>query len=252
MVHGRQGPGDHRQGDGRLPRPVRRATLLALLPGLLVGWALRGFPAPPHDSGGILLSLLVWLPGALLVGLVAALVALVRDTLGKLPGNGYGMVRGHTDNPDGPLPLTDWLTERLDATAGLGPDGPPLTYGDLYGPEASTAFTSLGLDDETRSASPEDAARFQPDIELRMMTTCLTLGRPYVFPFATKAFHWCPDCWRAYFPPGWSITCWPTRPRRPRRPRPSTAPRCRSTSTARTTGPCRVRAGCRPCRTFRW
>lgn len=185
---------------GGFPVPFAGVTLLALLPGLLVGWALRGFPAPPHDWGGILLSLLVWLPGALLVGLVAALVALVRDTLGKLPGNGYGMVRGHTDNPDGPLPLTDWLTERLDATAGLGPDGPPLTYGDLYGPEASTAFTALGLDDETRSASPEDAARFQPDIELRMMTTCLTLGRPYVFPFATKAFHWCPDCWRAYFP----------------------------------------------------
>lgn len=46
----------------------------------------------------------------------------------------------------------------------------------------------------------KDRALFQPDIDLRMMTTCLTLGRPYTFPFTTKAFHWCPDCWRDYFP----------------------------------------------------
>ncbi len=175
-------------------------TLLSLVPGLLVAWALRGFPSPPDGWGGILLSLLVWLPGALLLGIGAALFALVKDTLAKLPGNGYGMVRGHDPAASANPPLTDWLADRLDATAGLGTGDPPLTYGHLYGPEASAIFVELGLDDHSRTHSPAELARFQPDIELRMMTTCLTLGRPHVFPFTTKVFHWCPDCWRDYFP----------------------------------------------------
>lgn len=192
---------------GSFPWLFLGVTLLALVPGLLVAWALRGFPAPFDGWGAILASLLVWLPGALLLGLLAALYALVRDTLAKLPGNGFGMVRGHaeTDAPDAPggdspVPLTDWLTQWLDATAGLSPDGPPLTYGDLYGPEASEVFTRLGLDNDSHNPSLKERAEFQPNIDLRMMTTCLTLGRPYTFPFTTKVFHWCPDCWSDYFP----------------------------------------------------
>lgn len=193
---------------GGFPWLFLGVTLAALVPGLLLAWALRGFPAPPAGWGGILASLLVWLPGALLLGLLAALYALVKDTLAKLPGNGFGLVRGHTTTSDAPgtpstdhpPPLTDWLTEWLDATAGLSPDGPPLTYGDLYGPQASEIFTRLGLDNDSRNPSTKDRALFQPDIDLRMMTTCVTLGRPYTFPFTTKVFHWCPDCWHDYFP----------------------------------------------------
>lgn len=138
---------------------------------------------------------------ALVLGLVAAAWSLVRTTLARLPANGYGVCTGLAEpGSTQPPPLTDWLTAKLDEVAGLAPDAGPLTFGHLFGEAASAAFRELHLDEDSAPENPARLAAFAPELDLQMMTTCLTFQRPYVFPFRTKSFHFCPECWRAYFP----------------------------------------------------
>ena len=184
------------------PLVVIGLTLLLLVPGLAVALAVQGWAV---DAGGwsrAVWSLLVWLPGALLIALAAGAVVLIRRTLAELPRNGYGFCRGLADAGTRPTdpPLTQWLTDWLDKVAGLGPGDGPLTFGHLYGEDASAVFRELGLDEARAPTSPLRRRAFTPDIDLQMMTTCLTFSRPYVFPFRTKVFFYCPDCWEHYFP----------------------------------------------------
>jgi hypothetical protein len=44
-----------------------------------------------------------------------------------------------------------------------------------------------------------DLARMR-DVDVVVMTTDLSHGRPYRFPFSTQVFHWCPTCFEKYFP----------------------------------------------------
>lgn len=177
-------------------------TLAALVPGLLVALGLLGWPSVGGEWTKALGSLLVWLPGALLLGLIAAAVRLLLTTMQKLPDNGYGFCNGLADtaSTQEDPPLTEWLTRWLDEVAGLEPGQGPLTFGHLYGEAASTAFRELKLDEAAAPASPLERRGFEPDIDLQMMTTCLSFQRPYVFPFRTRIFHYCPECWKRYFP----------------------------------------------------
>lgn len=141
----------------------------------------------------------------LLFGIVAlfCLVWFVRVGFERAVDNGYGLVRGLTDPDAGTEPggaLTEWITDNLDATAGL-PAGRPLTFGDLWGPEAVRAHRLLRLGTGERAVDPVKLESFKPIVDLRVMTTCLSLRRPYTFPFTTRVFHWCPDCWAGWFPP---------------------------------------------------
>lgn len=181
------------------PGPFALVTAAALGVGLVLG-VIGGMLTGDLGWRTVVVSLLAALPFALLLGVAAAAVRLVRDTLEGLPRNGFGMVRGLRESPDGPPPLTDWLTERLDRAAGLLPEQGPLTFGHLYGPEASDVFRRLKLDEYDAPDSPTTLREFEPIIDLQMMTTCLSLGRPFVFPLRTKVFTFCPDCWRDWFP----------------------------------------------------
>jgi hypothetical protein len=123
-------------------------------PGLLGAAAVLLLPALAGTSG-----LLGWLPWALLalVGAGAAISrALFRDLREKIPANYYGLSTGM----GGRDALTPWLHDLLQRLAGK-PNDEPLTFGDLWG---------------------KDPAR--KEIDLQMMTTCLTRGRPYRLPFA--------------------------------------------------------------------
>lgn len=181
-------------------------TLLGLLPGLLTASALTG----GERWDALLATSLVWLLPALAVGLVAAAIVMARTTLKALSENGYGLSMGHAPTPAPRVaargtgrvpPLTDWLHESINEAAGLPATGAPLTFGDLWGPEATARYRawvadrpgSYGLTGIEREA-------FDPDIDLLVTTTCLTQGVPYTFPFEEDSFHFCSECLAGYFP----------------------------------------------------
>ncbi|MBB1494736.1 patatin-like phospholipase family protein [Propioniciclava sp. MC1595] len=171
-------------------------------------------------AAGVGLGLAVWawggaapwaalVAGTLLAVLLAGIVALaslwwfVRVGVERMVDNGYGLVRGLTDPAEGTEPggaLTEWLTDTLDAVAGL-PAGRVLTFGDLWGPEAVEQHRRLRLGSAERVVDPVELEAFSPRVDLQVMTTCLSLRRPYTFPFTTRIFHWCPTCWAGWFPP---------------------------------------------------
>ena len=93
------------------------------------------------------------------VGLVVgAVLAAVKDAGDALSENLYGIVTG-SQAVQGRESLCDWLTDKLDELAGRPLDGPPLTFGDLWGADAD-----------------------DPAIVLEMQTTNVTEGRPYRLP----------------------------------------------------------------------
>ncbi|MBI5093549.1 MAG: patatin-like phospholipase family protein [Candidatus Hydrogenedentes bacterium] len=109
----------------------------------------------------------------LVVGCLVGLgIGIMARVVTALPANNYGLCTGMSDRffdpPRGSglavqsKPLTYWLMEYLDKLAARPPLGPPLTFGDLWG--------TLDPDAERQ-------------INLEMMTTCLTHGRPYRLPF---------------------------------------------------------------------
>lgn len=111
------------------------------------------------------------------IGLAVSTGSLVIwNALKRLPENLYGLCSGNFNQPsqsrDQSLvpegPLTPWLARYLDRLAGK-PKDQPLTFGDLWG------------------AADRDVG--DRDTNLEMMTTCISLGRPYRIPFETDIFH---------------------------------------------------------------
>jgi hypothetical protein len=74
--------------------------------------------------------------------------------------------------------LTPWLADLLDRLSGKSDREKPLTFGDLWGPGGSQA----------------------PLVNLEMVTTNLTFGRPYRLPFEIGAFCFDPAEFRRLFP----------------------------------------------------
>lgn len=144
-------------------------TLLALVPPALL--ALRA----ARDRDGVAALAALLLAGALLAA--AWTWRLLGDLRGKLPEHGFGLCSGLAAPGAREPALTDWLTDLLDDLAGVerGADaarGRPLTFGDL-------------------------AAQ---GIELKAMTTCLTLGRPFALPFESRRFYFRAEEMRRLFP----------------------------------------------------
>jgi predicted acylesterase/phospholipase RssA len=80
--------------------------------------------------------------------------------LNDVPQNMYGICTGRKqpDTPADQPALTDWLNSQLHLMAGATPHGGPLTFADLH----------------------------DQRIQLQMVTTNLSHGRPYVLPFDTE------------------------------------------------------------------
>lgn len=134
---------------------------------------------------------------ALLIGIatvfagmaVAVAIALGRDMLGKLPANDYGMVTGIDDaDRTSDVALCTWLAKEMELTAGLEPGVAPLTFGMLW--NAKQDVTAPGL----AEIPPEH------DVNLEMMTTNATWGRPYTFPVTTQVFFFDPGELKRFFP----------------------------------------------------
>jgi hypothetical protein len=130
--------------------------------------ALRSYFLPAGAGAAVVLlapllfrvsGFLGWLPW-LLLALVGAgfgtALTLFRDIRSTVPRNFYGLSTGMGSE----TALTPWLYDLLQRLSGK-PKAEPLTFGDLWGKDPS-----------------------RKEIDLQMMTTCLTRGRPYRLPFA--------------------------------------------------------------------
>ncbi len=152
------------------------ATLIGVLPSAVLTGTVLAAEGTFLTIAGLLCALLL-----LLTGLGVALsVALTGRLLTVLPENGFGLVTGYSDEPDPDDPaLTPWLADLLDRLAGKQ-GGDALTFGDLWG-----------------SRDPEAAH----EVNLEMVTTCLTQKRPYRLPFGHDEFWFWPEQLDRYFPP---------------------------------------------------
>jgi predicted acylesterase/phospholipase RssA len=152
------------------------ASVIGILPGLLV----------------IALCLFVgWL--GIVFGLVGLLVVLVgwavamgiriwNKLTSALPENHFGICTGlSTNEGEG---LTNWLSARIDEMA-KKTEGGPLTFGDL----------------KTNPTAPKEIlAAGRQSIDLRMMSTCLSLSVPFEMPLESGNFFYEPEVWKTFFP----------------------------------------------------
>jgi hypothetical protein len=129
------------------------AAAVGALPGLLIvvaGWWCA-------DLALALLGVLLLLIGTL----IGVALCLYRAITKGIPDNDFGLCPGKSQPGNSTPGLSDWLADLIDGLAGRDPKrDPPLTFGDL---------------------SPADGGGHK--ITLRMMTTNLTLRRPYSLPF---------------------------------------------------------------------
>lgn len=138
--------------------------ILGMLPGIAI--ALVSF----YWSGNAVLTSL-WVAVGILIGLAGTLIAVAAvflyEFIAEVPNNGYGLCNGMADSEPSDEategPLTVWLSKYLNHVAGI-PNATPLTFGDLW-----------GLDGIQNAGARK--------INLEMMTTNLTHGRPYRLPF---------------------------------------------------------------------
>ena len=109
----------------------------------------------------------------LLLGALGSIAAFVWTTLKALgPGANYGICSGYAQGAAEPA-LTQWLTEIVDQLAGVDGAAGTITFGDLA----------------------------KKDINLSLMTTDLTHGRPYRLPFGAS------DCRPSFSRRATSIDC---------------------------------------------
>lgn len=101
----------------------------------------------------------------------------VVDALIKLPANFYGICSGHDDTKQNVL--TDWLSDQLNQVAGLK-SNEPLTFWHL------------------KNKQPQNGQ--DVSITLRMITSNLSQGQPYLLPTSLKGFLFKEDAMRKLFP----------------------------------------------------
>jgi predicted acylesterase/phospholipase RssA len=126
----------------------------------------------------------LWAVVATFAAILFAIVGLVTEVLlafRTIGRNDFGI--GHLGPEAGPNALTPWLHAEIQETAGRSVEGPPLTFADLWGvPRLPADATAL-----ERDARKELLAAFSRNprlraIDLQMMTTSLTHGRPVRLP----------------------------------------------------------------------
>lgn len=103
--------------------------------------------------------------------------------------NGYGLCSGLANGNsamDKPV-LTEWLADQIDKVAGKT-DG-PLTFRDLH-----NAPMPESIKDKIKGIKKRS-------IDLRLVTTCLTFGKPFEAPLYQNIFAFDPNEWSRIFPP---------------------------------------------------
>ena len=150
---------------------------LAIAAACVLGAALllAGDMSPPRLALVVVIALVAF------VLLLATWIVVVAAR--RIGANGYGLCSGMGSEEA----LTPWLYGTLQALASKAPVD-PLTFGDLWKDPA---------DAKAGDALRETHLR---RIDLRLMTTALSHGRPYSFPLEINDLHFDADEWRALFP----------------------------------------------------
>jgi predicted acylesterase/phospholipase RssA len=172
----------------------RRTTLLGALnlvvSGLLFAFVALGvcealfqFKVPWVGSAAQAVAMASIVVGAIVVAWV----------LWVLPRSNYGMCTGGAAStvPSKAVPLTFWMSRQIDDIAASAPNR-PVTFGDLWAGHIRT-------DGEIAAAAgaPPPSA---PSIDLQMVTTSLTMGRPFRVPFAYDLFYFRREEFERFFP----------------------------------------------------
>ena len=175
---------EHGKLFGALMVPVRLwpaplAAALVAVASIALSWA--GDADAAFAVAGVGAAILLFLVG---------LAAEAWHGIGRLNANAFGLCRlgpgvGTEEKPA----LTAWLHELIQDAAGRSRDDLPLTCAELWGIDP----LPKGADDEQRAAHEEEViARSrdpkQREVDLQMMTTDLTHGRPMRLP-AQYALH---------------------------------------------------------------
>jgi hypothetical protein len=120
---------------------------------------------------------------ALLILSVGLAVDLVR-AVSALAENSFGLCRlGPQVSSRGGPALTQWLHDQIQAIAGKTPGSRPLTFADLWGvPELSATPTDQERKERLAETQVRSRDPHQREVDLQMMTTSLTHGRPLRLP----------------------------------------------------------------------
>jgi predicted acylesterase/phospholipase RssA len=155
---------------------LRRSFLLAqalwfeILLGLIPSFALACLVFPSTGWRAVAAVLLGFFAVIAGIGIAGAIGILLRTR--RLSSHYYGLCTAWTRQQKGhPPSLIGWLNEQLNKISGA-PSDRPLTFGDLKG----------------------------AGITLKMISTCLTFGRPYTLPFESSEFFYSPSEMRHFFP----------------------------------------------------
>jgi predicted acylesterase/phospholipase RssA len=150
-------------------------ALIGALPGLVFTFLCIYYATGVFFGVSLVVGVLLIILGVL----ISVAIGIYGKVTGAIPQNHYGLCRGFIEGPNNVPVLTPWLSRLINETAGIDPDGKPLTFGDLY-----------GLDENNQERR----------INLQMMTTNLTTGRPHRLPFSQRTFYFDPAEWSKFFP----------------------------------------------------
>ncbi|HEX7708164.1 MAG TPA: patatin-like phospholipase family protein [Thermoanaerobaculia bacterium] len=151
------------------------AAVVVLLMGIVIWLGFR----ESFLASAVASSVILAISGAVLFVLAAFAEACSRGWR-ILPGHGFGLCSGRTVGDPSNAGLTDWLTETIESIAGRSGGSDPLTFGDLRTIDGGSAKSRT--------------------INLEMMTTNLTHGRPYRFPLQRRTFYFAASEMRRLFP----------------------------------------------------
>ncbi|HEY3558898.1 MAG TPA: hypothetical protein VGL05_15610 [Kribbella sp.] len=152
------------------------ASVTSTIPGLVLAVCGVVF----WGAAGILL-LAASIPLIAVGWLTMMLLRLKRKLTVDVPANLFGICRGLGTQPDLPG-FTEWLAKQIDDVAGLPAAQRPLRFGQLW-----TGTKSIG-------------APVSRSVDLRMISTCLSQGRPYELPLEAHNFFYEPQTWLTLFP----------------------------------------------------
>ena len=133
-------------------------------------------------------AILTCLAGGVFAAVAMVCFALYKEYQSLAAQPGFGFCSGLSTNAGQSDGLTEWLHRGIQGAAGL-PLSRPLTFKDLWRAPGGPAGTAR-----------HPVAK---SIDLRMMTTCVSHGRPYELPLEDRSVRlfFRPDQWSKYFPP---------------------------------------------------